>query len=73
MSIYEVKLQGHLAVAEGTLAFRFAKPGGFEFKAGQAIRLELIDPPAMVEAMQQTLGGAGIAAEKIRMEEFYGY
>lgn len=46
MSVHEVKLKGHLAVAEGTMAFRFAKPDGFVFKAGQAVRLELIDPPA---------------------------
>jgi ferredoxin-NADP reductase len=46
MSMHEVKLQGRLAVAEGTMAFRLSKPDGFVFKAGQAIRLELIDPPA---------------------------
>ena len=50
MSVHEVKLKGHLAVAEGTMAFRFSKPGGFVLEAGQAIRLELIDPP--VEAGQ---------------------
>lgn len=154
MSVHEVKLKGRLAVAEGTMAFGFSKPDGFVFKAGQAIRLELIDPPAeagqgsrtlslvsapfeqelvvatrmrdsafkralkalpdgagiridgpfgeltlgdtersavfivgdlaapiyyivgppaMVEAMQWTLDGAGIAKDKIRTEEFYGY
>ena len=46
MGVYEVKLTGHLAVAEGTMAFRFAKPDGFVFEAGQGIDLELIDPPA---------------------------
>ena len=46
MSMHEVMLQGRLAVAEGTMAFRLSKPDGFVFKAGQAIRLELIDPPA---------------------------
>lgn len=55
MSVYEVKLKGHLAVAEGTMAFRFAKPGGFVFKAGQAIRLELIDPPAEDGQSSRTL------------------
>jgi len=45
MSVPEVKLKGHLAVAEGTMAFRFSKPKGFAFDAGQAIELELIDPP----------------------------
>jgi NAD(P)H-flavin reductase len=33
----------------------------------------VVGPPAMVEAMQGTLAGAGIAADKIRTEEFYGY
>ncbi len=46
MSIHEVKLKGRLEVAEGTLAFRFSRPDGFAFEAGQAIRLELIEPPA---------------------------
>lgn len=55
MSIHEVKLQGHVAVAEGTLAFRFSKPDGFVFKAGQAIRLELIDPPADAGQGSRTL------------------
>ena len=46
MNVYQVKLKGHLAVAEGTMAFRFSRPDGFAFRAGQAIALELIDPPA---------------------------
>ncbi len=32
-------------VAEGTMAFRFARPAGFDFQAGQSISLELVDPP----------------------------
>jgi ferredoxin-NADP reductase len=32
-------------VAEGTLAFTFSRPAGFQFRAGQAIDLTLIDPP----------------------------
>ena len=39
-------LAGREQVAEGTLAFRFEKPAGFNFKAGQAVVLELLDPPA---------------------------
>lgn len=30
-------------------------------------------PPAMVEAMRQTLNGAGVDDDDIRSEEFYGY
>jgi ferredoxin-NADP reductase len=32
-------------VAQGTMAFHFSRPAGFEFRAGQAIDLTLIDPP----------------------------
>ena len=39
MKAYEVKLQAQLAIAAGTMAFRFARPEGFAFKAGQAVRL----------------------------------
>lgn len=46
MPTYPVKLAGGEQVAEGTMAFRFEKPAGFSFKPGQAIALELIDPPA---------------------------
>jgi ferredoxin-NADP reductase len=33
------------SVAEGTMAFHFAKPAGFEFRAGQSIDLTLLNPP----------------------------
>jgi len=46
MSEYQVKLKGHGAVAEGTVKFRFSKPDGFVYQAGQAIDLQLLDPPA---------------------------
>ena len=55
MSVYQVKLKGRLVVAEGTMAFRLSKPDGFVFKAGQAIRLELIDPPADAGQGSRTL------------------
>jgi ferredoxin-NADP reductase len=32
-------------IAEGTMAFHFDKPAGFEFRAGQAIDLTLVNPP----------------------------
>ena len=46
MASYQVKLAGREELAEGTLAFRFEKPAGFAFKAGQAIVLERLDPQA---------------------------
>jgi ferredoxin-NADP reductase len=32
-------------VAEGTMAFRFEKPAGWQFKAGQAVDITLLNPP----------------------------
>lgn len=40
-----VKLIKKETVAEGTMAFYFAKPQGFEFRAGQFADYTLIDPP----------------------------
>lgn len=45
MSIYEVRLERREEIAEGTMAFHFAKPPGFTFKPGQAIELGLTEPP----------------------------
>lgn len=40
-----VKLIKNETVANGTMAFHFAKPAGFEFRAGQYGDFTLIDPP----------------------------
>jgi ferredoxin-NADP reductase len=45
MPSYQVRLVGREPLAEGTLAFRLEKPAGFAFRAGQAVVLELLDPP----------------------------
>lgn len=45
MAEYKVKLIKKDQVAEGTMAFYFDKPQGFEFIAGQYLNLRLIDPP----------------------------
>ena len=37
MMTYDVTLQKHENVAEGTMAFHFEKPSGFTFKPGQAL------------------------------------
>ncbi|HEX4943622.1 MAG TPA: FAD-dependent oxidoreductase [Usitatibacteraceae bacterium] len=41
MTIHDVTLAAREEVAEGTMAFHFAKPAGFVFKPGQAIDLIL--------------------------------
>jgi ferredoxin-NADP reductase len=43
--IYSLKLKNRSEVAEGTLEFRFDKPPGMIFKAGQFMDLTLLDPP----------------------------
>ena len=45
MRQFDTQLVGKEAVAEGTMAFRFAKPEGFHFTAGNAANLTLLDPP----------------------------
>ena len=42
---HTAKLNGREQVAEGTMAFHFDKPDGFEFLAGQAIDVTLLNPP----------------------------
>jgi ferredoxin-NADP reductase len=39
------KLIDRKEVAEGTMAFRFEKPSGWTFKAGQYLDMTLLDPP----------------------------
>ena len=43
--LINIKLIKKETVAEGTMAFHFAKPEGFEFRAGQFADFTLIDPP----------------------------
>ncbi len=45
MPIINLKLIKKEEVANGTMAFHFAKPEGFEFRAGQFADYTLIDPP----------------------------
>ena len=43
--VYSLKLRSRSEVAERTLEFRFDKPEGMTFKAGQFMDLTLTDPP----------------------------
>jgi ferredoxin-NADP reductase len=45
MAAFKGRLKHRKEVAEGTMAFYFEKPAGFEFKAGQFSNFTLIDPP----------------------------
>src|SRR3989344_8989477 len=42
--VFEVALKSKKQIAEETMAFLFEKPKGFHFKAGQHIRMTLINP-----------------------------
>jgi ferredoxin-NADP reductase len=55
MTTNETSLEGREEITEGTMAFHFKKPAGFSFKAGQAVTLELIDPPLGDGQSQRTL------------------
>jgi ferredoxin-NADP reductase len=45
MPNHQVRLKRKEDVAEGTMAFYFEKPAGFQFKAGQYLDMTLLDPP----------------------------
>jgi ferredoxin-NADP reductase len=42
---YRPKLLNRVEVAEGTMAFHFERPSGFDFKPGQIADFTLMDPP----------------------------
>jgi ferredoxin-NADP reductase len=45
VSAYASKLLNRVEAAEGTMAFQFEKPPGFDFKPGQSADLTLLNPP----------------------------
>ena len=45
VSAYASRLLNRVEVAEGTIAFQFEKPPGFDFKPGQSADLTLLNPP----------------------------
>ncbi len=45
MATYQCKLMKRKEVAEGTMAFHFDKPRGFQFRPGQCADLTLVNPP----------------------------
>jgi ferredoxin-NADP reductase len=44
MSAFDVQLLGRREIADGTLEHRFTWPGGFSFRAGQAVEIILPEP-----------------------------
>src|SRR5262249_10346988 len=45
VSPHASRLLNRVEVAEGTMAFHFEKPAGFDFKPGQSVDLTLLNPP----------------------------
>ena len=45
VSAYASRLLNRTDVCEGTMAFHFEKPPGFDFKPGQSVDLTLLNPP----------------------------
>ncbi len=45
MAIFTTEFTRRETVAEGTMAFHFARPLDFEFKAGHSMNVSLLDPP----------------------------
>lgn len=45
MALFDAKLLRRHSVADGTMAFVFERPEGFDFAAGQFANFTLIDPP----------------------------
>jgi ferredoxin-NADP reductase len=43
--VFQAPLVGRDLVAEGTMAFRFAKPADWTYRAGQFVDITLLDPP----------------------------
>jgi len=49
----DTRLLGHEEIAAGTRAFRLARPPAFDFEAGQAITLALVEPPPEENSRQR--------------------
>lgn len=54
MDSYESHLVRRELVAEGTMAFYFAKPKGYEYQPGQSCQMTLIDPPPKDDSRAST-------------------
>lgn len=64
MPSYTIQLRERAEIAEQTMAFRFAKPPDFKFRAGQYLVLTLKDPPETdVEGNSRTFSIASAPSE----------
>jgi ferredoxin-NADP reductase len=63
VSTREVSLLGRDEVAAGTMAFRFTRPVGFDFRPGQSVSLALLEPPAEPNSAQRVFSLASAPDE----------
>lgn len=54
MHQFDRQLVSAETVAEGTMAFHFARPEGFRFIAGNAVNVTLVDPPYQLPSDAKT-------------------
>lgn len=54
MDLYQSHLVRRELIAEGTMAFYFAKPDGYDYQPGQSFQLTLIDPPPTADSKGPT-------------------
>ena len=78
MARHELELTGREEVAQGTMAFRFAKPAGFDFKPGQSANFTLLEPPTEPNSTRRTFSLASAPFENelvvaTRMREGSGF
>jgi ferredoxin-NADP reductase len=78
MARHEVALSGRENLAEGTMAFRFARPAGFSFKPGQSVNLTLLEAPPEPNSARRTFSLASAPFEDelvvaTRMREGSGF
>lgn len=72
VAILFADIRNFTALSEAQLPYDVVHALNRYFDSAGSI-IYVVGPPAMVEAMRRTLADAGVAADKIRTEEFYGY
>src|SRR5690348_5207639 len=65
MPVYQAKLKSREEVAEGTMAFHFERPPGFDFQGGQSVDITLLNRPGTDdEGNTRTVSLASSPADK---------
>jgi NAD(P)H-flavin reductase len=70
-STFMAKLINRREVAERTMAFQFERPSEWTFRAGQFLKVTLIELPE--SDAEGNVPKSGVDYDEIRTEEFVGY